>query len=272
MVGGQPGKALMEILAIIPARGGSKSIPYKNIKPFAGHPLLAYSIASGLEAESVGRVIVSTDDARIASIARCYGAETPFLRPVEISQDDTPDLPVFRHALQWLADQEGYEPKIVVQLRPTSPFRRVWHIDQAVYRLIENPQADSVRSVCVPFQNPFKMWRIGPDGCMLPLLETRFREPYNMPRQALPDVYWQTGYVDVFWADTIRNKDSMTGERILPLIIDPAEWIDIDSPDDWRRAERMLEGGEISFDDLGFKFKDNPVDDFHLEGGIFSPA
>jgi N-acylneuraminate cytidylyltransferase len=245
---------MTEVLALIPARGGSKSIPHKNIRSFAGHPLIAYSIAAGLASELVSRVIVSTDDEQIAAVARKYGAQTPFLRPAELSQDHTADLPVFQHALEWLADNEDYCPEIVVQLRPTSPFRRISHIDQAVYRLLERPQADSVRTVCVPFQNPFKMWRIGPDGFMQPLLGAEYSEPYNMPRQLLPEVFWQTGYVDVAWADTILVKGSMTGERILPLVIDPSEWIDIDSPDDWRRAERLLESGEITFDDLGFKF------------------
>ena len=243
----------MEVLAIIPARGGSKSIPRKNIRSFAGHPLIAYSIAAGLTAETVTRVIVSTDDEEIARVARKYGAETPFLRPAEISQDNTPDLPVFKHALKWLADQHSYEPEIVVQLRPTSPFRRVTHIDRAVDCLIEQPSADAVRTVCIPFQNPFKMWRIGSDGFMHPLLDTHFKEPYNLPRQVLPEVYWQTGYVDAAWADTILSKNSMTGDHILPLVIDPSEWIDIDSPDDWRRAERLLESGEITFSDLGFE-------------------
>ncbi|MCK4898016.1 MAG: acylneuraminate cytidylyltransferase family protein [Anaerolineales bacterium] len=242
-----------EVLALIPARGGSKSIPRKNIRPFAGHPLIAYSISAGLAAETVTRVIVSTDDEEIAAISRRYGAETPFLRPAEFSEDSTPDLPVFQHALEWLHKNEDYLPEIVVQLRPTSPFRRVQHIDQAVYRLLEHPEADSVRTVCIPFQNPFKMWRIGQDGIMQPLLQTEFEEPYNMPRQALPEVYWQTGYVDAAWVDTILTKNSMTGTRILPMVIDPSEWIDIDSPDDWRRAERLLESLEITFDDLGFQ-------------------
>jgi CMP-N-acetylneuraminic acid synthetase len=244
-----------EILAIIPARGGSKSIPRKNIRTFAGHPLVAYSIAAGLAAETVTRVIVSTDDEEIAAVARRYGAETPFLRPQDISGDQTLDLPVFQHALQWLDENEGYTPEIVVQLRPTSPFRRVQHIDQAVYRLIERPDADAVRTVCVPFQNPFKMWRIAEDGLMRPLIETSYQEAYNMPRQALPEVYWQTGYVDAAWTDTIMGKNSMTGDCILPLVINPSEWIDIDSPDDWRRAERLLESGELTFDDLGFEIK-----------------
>jgi N-acylneuraminate cytidylyltransferase len=244
----------LEVLALIPARGGSKSIPRKNIRPFAGHPLIACSIAAALAAETVDRVIVSTDDEEIAEISRRYGAETPFLRPGECSQDNTPDLPVFQHALRWLQQHEGYHPDIVLQLRPTSPLRRVRHIDEAIYQLVAHPEGDAVRAVIVPFQNPFKMWRIAADGFMQPLGEALgvAHEPYNQPRQALPEVYWQTGYVDAAWTDTILTKNSMTGERILPLVMEPSEWIDIDSPDDWRRAERLLESGEITFDDLGF--------------------
>jgi CMP-N-acetylneuraminic acid synthetase len=246
---------MAEVLALIPARGGSKSIPRKNIVDFGGHPLIAYSIAAGLAAETVTRVIVSTDDEEIAEVARRYGAETPFLRPAEHAGDQTPDLPVFTHALSWLQDNQGYKPDIVVQLRPTSPFRKVRHIDQAVYRLLAHPEADAIRTVCIPFQNPFKMWRIGPDGIMQPLgTELGIpHEPYNQPRQALPEVYWQTGYVDAAWADTLLLKYSMTGDTILPLVIEPSEWIDIDSRDDWRRAERMLTSGEIQWDDLGFR-------------------
>jgi N-acylneuraminate cytidylyltransferase len=243
---------MTEVLAIIPARGGSKSIPRKNILDFAGYPLIAYSIAASLGSETVDRVIVSTDDEEIADISRSYGAETPFLRPAEFSQDETPDLPVFIHALEWLEREENYQPDIIIQLRPTSPLRKVSHIDQAVYQLLEKPQADAVRTVCIPFQNPFKMWQIQPDGFMQPLVDLPFPEPYNLPRQQLPEVYWQTGYVDAAWADTIRTKNSMTGDRILPLVIDPGDWIDIDSPADWQRAERLLDWGEISFDDLGF--------------------
>jgi N-acylneuraminate cytidylyltransferase len=123
MADGQPGELNMQVLAIIPARGGSKSIPRKNIRPLAGHPLIAYSIAAALEAHSVTRTIISTDDEEIAEVARRYGAETPFLRPAEFAQDNTTDLPVFEHALGWLMENEAYNPDIVVQLRPTSPIR-----------------------------------------------------------------------------------------------------------------------------------------------------
>ncbi len=242
-----------EVLALIPARGGSKSIPRKNIVDFAGQPLIAYSIAAGRAAQTVSRVIVSTDEAEIAAIARRFGAEVPFLRPAGLAEDRTPDLPVFQHALTWLAEHEDYWPDIVVQLRPTSPFRRTHHIDAAVRALAADSTADAVRSVCIPFQNPFKMWQIGSDGYLRPLLNTAIPEAYNAPRQALPDVYWQTGYVDAAWSRTILEKNSMTGERILPLIIDPSEWVDIDSPDDWRRAERLLTTGEVTLAELGFE-------------------
>jgi len=245
-----------EVLALIPARGGSKSIPRKNIRSLAGFPLIAYSIAAGLAAETVDRVIVSTDDEEIARIALEFGGEAPFIRPLSLAMDNTPDLPVFEHALAWLDENEGYQPQIIVQLRPTSPFRRTWHIDQAVLRLIERPEADAVRTVCVPFQNPFKMWKIDQDGFLQPLIDISVPEAYNLPRQVLPDVYWQTGYVDAVWADTILTKHSMTGDAILPLLIGTEEWIDIDSPDDWRRAERLLESGEITWGDLGFRIDD----------------
>jgi CMP-N-acetylneuraminic acid synthetase len=242
-----------EVLAIIPARGGSKSIPRKNIKSFAGYPLIAFSIAAGLASKSISRVIVSTDDEEIAEIAKQYGAEVPFIRPDDLSLDDTPDLPVFQHALQWLRSNEAYAPEIIVQLRPTSPFRKREHIDQAILKLIERPEADAIRSVCIPFQNPFKMWQINSDGYMQPIISAGVSEAYNLPRQALPEVFWQTGYVDAAWTDTITNKQSMTGDLILPLVIGADEWIDIDSHDDWKRAERLFESGEISFDDLGFR-------------------
>ncbi len=249
---------MSEILAVIPARGGSKSIPRKNILSFAGYPLIAYSIAAALASESISRVIVTTDDEEIAEVAHKYGAEIPFLRPASLAEDHTPDLPVFQHALNWLAEHENYRPEIIIQLRPTSPLRRVWHIDAAVHCLFEHPEADAVRTVCVPFQNPYKMWKINPDGSMQPLMSSDFPEPYNMPRQLLPDVYWQTGYVDAAFSDTILVKGSMTGDVILPLVIPASDWIDIDSTDDWRRAERLLESKEMSFDDLGFQISTFP--------------
>ena len=243
-----------EILGIVPARGGSKSIKKKNIAPLGGKPLVYYILNSMNTSRYITRTVVSTEDSEIAEVCRECGADVPFERPIELAQDDTPTTPVLEHAIQWLAENEDYHPDIVAQLRPTSPVRPPNCVDRAVQLLLDNPDADSVRGVVTSGQNPFKMWRIQPDGFMQPLgTELGIpNEPYNQPRQALPDVYWQTGYVDAAWADTLLVKNSMTGDTILPLVIEASEWVDIDSQDDWHRAERMLESGEIQWDDLGF--------------------
>jgi len=229
-----------EILAIIPARGGSKTVPRKNIQPLAGHPLIAYSIAAGLQAQRVSRVIVSTDDEEIAKISRSYGAEVPFLRPASLAQDETVDLPVFKHGLEWLAENEAYQPEIVVQLRPTSPLRPPDCVDSAIEIFLENNNRDSVRGVIPSGQNPYKMWRISSKGNLQPLLGNDFEEPYNMPRQQLPQTYWQTGHIDVIRASTILEKGSMSGDNILPLIMDPRYVGDIDTAKDHEHAQWIL--------------------------------
>ncbi|TLN21545.1 acylneuraminate cytidylyltransferase family protein, partial [bacterium] len=218
-----------EVLAIIPARGGSKGIPRKNIREFGGYPLIAYSIAASLQAETVTRVIVSTDDEEIAAVARAWGAETPFLRPAEFAQDNTLDLPVFQHVLRWLAENEGYHPDVVVQLRPTSPVRPVGLVDEAVRCLLDHPEADSVRGVVPAGQNPHKMWRIDPEsGRMKNLIDVPgIPEPYNAPRQALPPVYWQTGHIDAIRPRAILEANSMSGQVVLPVMVDPRYTVDI---------------------------------------------
>jgi N-acylneuraminate cytidylyltransferase len=231
-----------EVLAIVPARGGSKGIPRKNIREFAGYPLIAYSIQAALNAKLVTRVIVSTDDEEIAQIAKQYGAEVPFLRPSEIAQDMTLDLPVFQHALDTLAKSENYYPEIVVQLRPTSPIRSVSLVDEAVQLLIDHPDADSVRGVVPSGQNPHKMWKIdSSSGMMRGLLDVEgIDEPYNAPRQVLPETFWQTGHVDVIRPNVILKENSMSGKNIMPVMIDPLYTVDIDKATDWQRAEWLV--------------------------------
>jgi len=236
---------MMEILALIPARGGSKGIPRKNIRKFAGYPLIAWSIAAAKQSERVTRVIVSTEDEEIASVAREYGAETPFLRPAELAQDKTTDLPVFEHALQWLEENEGYRPEIVEQLRPTSPIRPKGMLDHAIRILLEHTDADCVRGVVPAGQNPFKMWRFdGMDQPMDPLLDLEgIPEPYNAPRQILPAVYWQTGHIDAIRVSTIKQKHSLTGDVIYPLVIDSRYTVDIDTLSDWAKYEALTSSG-----------------------------
>jgi len=239
-------KSKVEVLAVIPARGNSKSIPRKNVKELAGFPLIAYSIAAALQSRSVTRVVVSTDNEDIAEVARQFGAEVPFMRPDEFAQDQTPDLPVFEHALAWLKENEGYNPDVVIQLRPTSPIRPRNCIDSAVSSLAEHPEADCVRGVVTAGQNPYKMWRIQSSGALEPILTAAgVKEAYNAPRQDLPPVYWQTGHIDAIRPATILEKHSMTGDVIFPLIIDPLYTVDIDTMTDWRNAEQLIREGSL---------------------------
>lgn len=209
----------MEVLALIPARGGSKSIPRKNLIMLAGKPLIAYTIEQALAARCITRTIVSTEDEEIATVARAFGAEVPFRRPLEFAQDLSPDIDVFRHALTWLQENEGYRPDLMVHLRPTGPIRRVEVIDRAIELLAEHPEADSLRSVSWPDQTPYKMWRIV-DGYLEPLLQVEnLPDSHSLPRQILPEVYWQNGYVDVVHPHAVLEMNSMCGHTVLPLVI-----------------------------------------------------
>ena len=248
MVSAAPAAGGLNVVALIPARGGSKGIPHKNIKPFAGYPLIAYSIAAAKESKYVSRILVSTDDPEIAAVARDWGAEAPFLRPAEISGDMALDLPVFQHAVRWLAENEGYRPDIVIQLRPTSPFRTPGLVDEAIRLLLDHPEADSVRGVVPSGENPFKMWRVDEKtGQMHGLIPVEgLAEPYNSPRQALPKTYWQTGHIDAIRPErTFMAGESMSGKVILPLFLDPAIKVDIDNPSDWEKYEAVLRSGKI---------------------------
>jgi CMP-N,N'-diacetyllegionaminic acid synthase len=230
----------VSVLAIVPARSGSKSAPHKNVASFRGRPLLAHSVEHGLRARNVDRVLVSTDSPRYRELAAAAGAEVPFLRPADLAQDLSTDLEVFQHALEWLEANEDYRPDLVVHLRPTAPTRRVADVENAVDLLLGDPAADSVRSVVEAPQTPYKMWRPGPDGTLRPLLTGPLPESYNLPRQLLPTVYLQNASVDVVRATVIR-QGSMTGTRVLPYVMerlaDVDEWpelarLDLTPPDD----------------------------------------
>lgn len=236
----------LKIIALIPARGGSKTIPHKNIKKLAGKPLIVHTIEVSKSSSLIDRIIVSTDSQQIADISKKAGAEVPFLRPAEFAQDDTLDLPVFIHCLEWMKVYEQYIPDILVHLRPTSPLRTVEMLDTAIQMLVDNPLADSVRTVCEPSQSPFKMWTKAEDGYLKPLCKSDIGEVWNQPRQVLPTVYWQNGYVDVTRTKIILGKKSMTGDKILPLIVDNRNIIDIDDEISFQLAETLyLKNREI---------------------------
>jgi len=230
----------MKVLAIIPARSGSKSVPHKNIKLLLGKPLIAYSIEHALKSKLINRVIVSTDSEQYAEIARSFGAETPFLRPEEISQDNSNDREYFIHALAWLKKNEKYVPEICVQLRPTHPIRKVEDINAMIQILIDNPDADSVRSVVKnETYTPYKMWFLSNKNELKPIItSTDIDEPYNQPRQALPETYFQNASVDVIRTKTILEKKSLSGDKILGYVMD--EEYDIDNEKEFERAQRRI--------------------------------
>lgn len=222
----------MEVLAIIPARGGSKGIPRKNLVDLRGRPLLAYSIAQALEARSIHRVVVSTEDEEIAEVARRYGADIPFMRPRALAEDHVLDLPVFEHVLEELAETEGYRPDLIAHLRPTAPIRQAGWLDEAIQLLVDHPDADSVRSVSAPSMHPYRMFRIGEDGYLDPIMDHEHEQPYLLRRQDLPAVYYYNCVIDVTRRTTITERKSMTGAKILPYVMDPDTVFDIDSPRD----------------------------------------
>lgn len=227
-----------EILALIPARSGSKSVPHKNIREINGKPMLAYSIEHAQNSGYITRIIVSTDSEEYARIAREYGAQAPFLRPAEYAQDSSTDLEVFEHALNWLKKEEQYEPELVVQLRPTYPLRSVKDIDNMIEMLLEDAGLDSVRSIGPAREVAHKMWyRDEQSGVIRPILQD-IPEAYNMPRQQLPKIYYQNACIDVIRTATILEKHSMSGDAIAGYVME--ENFDIDTEKEFERAAQVL--------------------------------
>lgn len=241
MVSAQAGRQPV-VLGIVPARGGSKSIPRKNIRPLRGKPLIAYTIESARAAMRLSRPIVSTDDEEIARVARVFGAEVPFLRPPELAADDTPDAPVFLHALRWLADHEGYAPDYVAVLRPTSPLRQPEHIEGAI-EVALSTGADVVKSVCLTGVHPHKTWRIE-SGRLRPFVPSALwvRRGPDVPRQELTTAYWQNGAVDVVAVRMILDPPrSFEDVFFAPYVMDPRYSVDLDTEEDFERAEVIME-------------------------------
>lgn len=224
-----------ETLALIPARSGSKKVPNKNIRPFLGKPLLAHSIEQALSAESIDRVIVSTDCPNYAKIAVEFGAEVPFLRPENISDDLSTDLEVFGHALKWLTENEGYLPNLCVHLRPTFPLREVADIDAVVSILTHNSSIDSVRSVAPAQETPFKMWFQSDDGLLDSVcMSSDFPEAHSAPRQSLRKVFLQNAAIDAI-RTSVLLQGSMTGRRVHGYVM--SEDLDIDDLAQFAEAE-----------------------------------
>jgi CMP-N-acetylneuraminic acid synthetase len=224
-------------VAVIPARGGSKGIPRKNLAPLAGRPLIAYTIEAARQARSVDRVLVSTDDREIAEVAQREGAEAPFLRPADLAGDDVPGVDVALHALDWLAEHEGAEPEYVVFLQPTSPLRTAEDIDAAVDRL-RGGDADAVVSVTPTAHHPYWAKRVLPDGRLADFLEAG--EWQRRPRQELPPACVLNGAIYAARRAFLVANRSYYGERTAAYVMPPERSLDVDTPWDLYLAGLVL--------------------------------
>jgi CMP-N,N'-diacetyllegionaminic acid synthase len=227
------------VLGLIPARGGSKSIPRKNIAPLAGKPLLAYTAAAALGAASLAHTVLSTDDAEIAEIGRALGLDVPFLRPTDLADDAAPMLPVMRHALDWFAAQ-GRRFDAVAVLQPTSPLRRSRHIDEALALLVGNETADSVVSVVeVPHQfNPVSVMRLDA-GRLTPFLPG----PPILRRQDKPKVYARNGPAVLAVRTAAVQRGVLYSDTTIGYVMSPEASLDIDDASDFWLAEQWLRKG-----------------------------
>jgi CMP-N,N'-diacetyllegionaminic acid synthase len=235
-----------KVLGLIPARGGSKSVPHKNLAPLLGRPLLAYTCEAALSSARLTRIVLSTDDEEIAEVGRDCGVEVPFIRPAELSGDEASSLAVAQHAAGWMSDHEGFSPDVLVLLQPTSPMRRAIHIDEALDQM-KLTGADTVVSVIeVPHRfNPFSVMELN-DGslrnfCQEPVTFDRFR------RQEIPRFYARNGpAVLATRTSVLFEADAFYGKRVAPYIMDPEESIDIDSIFDLEVAAWMLHRRALS--------------------------
>lgn len=234
------------IVALIPARSGSKRVPGKNIRRLGDHPLIAYTISSALQSGVFSRVIVSTECEETAAIAKHYGAEVPFRRPAEFAADLSPDIDWIRYTLRRIAD-EGDQSRCFSILRPTSPFRKARTIQRAWARFIENPDVDSLRAVELCQQHPGKMWVVS-GNLMKPLLDDQGAVPpwHSSPYQALPPVYAQNASLEIAWNRIPLEHGTIAGKSVIPFITEGEDGFDINKPDDWLLAEIRVSAGKLS--------------------------
>jgi len=227
----------MRVLGIIPARGGSKGVPRKNIKILCGKPLLAYTIESALKAQRLTRTILTTEDKEIADVGRRYGVDVPFLRPTELSEDASPTLPVVQHALEMLENAGEYYDAICL-LQPTNPLRHTEDIDNCI-ELLEETEADSVISILpVPHvYNPKWVYWRSPDGVMK--LSSGDTEPVAR-RQDLPSAFHREGSIYVTKRSVLTEYGNLYGCNVHGYEIDEANSINIDTKEDWNLAEEMI--------------------------------
>ena len=224
------------ILALIPARGGSKGLPRKNIRPLLGKPLIAWTIEQAKASKYIDRVVVSTDDEEIAEIARKYGAEVPFMRPKELATDEAKGIDVVLHAISFFEREYGND-FVLVYLQPTSPLRTTEDIDNALDELFNNPKAEAVVSVCECEHHPLWCGVLSEDRCMKNFLQP---EVLNKNRQELPKYYRLNGAIYVGKVFYIKKNKNFFGENTYAYIMPSIRSVDIDTIVDFKLAEILL--------------------------------
>jgi|TARA_B100000989_G_C19515968_1_gene461654 CMP-N-acetylneuraminic acid synthetase len=230
-------KKKLKIIAIIPCRSGSKGIKDKNIYKLFGKPLIYYSIQFAKSCSFIDRVIVSTDSQKYARIAKKIGAEVPFLRPKKISGDNSLDIDFFKHAIDFLKKKQKYHPDIIIQLRPTSPIRKLKIMKKALNILLRNKDISSVRSVSKLPKNIYKCFFLGKKNILEPAIK-KFRnkiEFFNLPRQKLPSSYYLNGVYEIFRTKLIK-KNMISGKKIYGIVT--TEYLDIDNKEDLEKVKK----------------------------------
>jgi CMP-N,N'-diacetyllegionaminic acid synthase len=236
----------MSIIAIIPARSGSKGVPGKNIRLLGGIPLFAFSIIAAKMMPSVSRVIVSTDSEEYAHIAKEYGAEVPFLRPIEISGDKSTDFDLFLHALNWFKENENLIPEYILHLRPTTPLRNPQIMEDAVKLFIQNKNlASSLRSGHSAPESPYKWFLKDGNNYFMGLRDDLTPEKVNLPRQSFPSVYIPDGYIDILKSSVILTSGTLHGDKM--LVFESPFCVEVDTKDDFEYLEFQIqkEGSSI---------------------------
>lgn len=231
-----PERFHLKIVALIPARGGSKTIPYKNIKPLAGKPLIAWTIEAAKSCRELSRVIVSTDDQKIADVTLQLGAEVPFLRPAELAGDKTSSLAVVLHLIQWLREHDDADPDYILLLQPTSPFRTAEDI-QAAIGLARTKMANAIVSVCKTDAHPLLCKRIQEDGRLVDYMSTDLD---YLRRQDLPPAYQLNGAIYMNRCQSLLEEQTFLPKDALPYFMPPERSLDLDTPWDWHLAELIL--------------------------------
>jgi CMP-N,N'-diacetyllegionaminic acid synthase len=235
------------VVALIPARSGSERVRDKNIRPLAGHPLLAYAIESARQSGIFDRIVCSTDSTKIADVAQRYGADVPFLRPTELATSTSPDIEWIRHALRHLDDH--YDLFAIV--RATNPFRGPDVLQRGLQQLLATPEADSIRAVELVKQHPGKMWVL--EGkTMRPLLDQSHLDVawHAGQYQALPAIYAQNSALEIAWTRVVSQTGTREGKVVAPYLTQGYEGFNIDDEEDWDRARRLLDAGETTLPDV----------------------